>query len=140
MKRKIGLCSVIIWLALSNPISLFAQVDAKTSAVATIETSGETMVYNTYCLIGTLNDGYWYNTWTKESTLNWLDEQIKSMSDAEIQYSSLLNSGFVTNTSDSTYISDLSMECDYLKTEAYDLQNYINNPSDETRQTYMTAR
>ena len=42
-------------LTAASPISLCAQ-DNKDEAVATIEFSGSTLAYNTYCLIGSMND------------------------------------------------------------------------------------
>src|SRR5574337_432831 len=89
----------------------------KSQALYTLGYSGGTVLYNTYSLIGALNDGYWKDAWSKEYTLQLLDEQKDLMKGLSQNYDDLVTSHFWESTVDSAVIVDMS-------TAAWKLRGY----------------
>jgi hypothetical protein len=129
-------------VCLLSSVSVNAQsAKGKSEALYTIGYSGGVALYNTYCLVGSLNDGYWNNSWTKEYTLQLLDEQKTMMKNLSVNYDNLVESKFWESTADSATIVDMSAAAWKIRSYASALEDYINNEdSDYYRQAYLDAR
>lgn len=137
---KIFLAAAICLLS-STSINAQSDNNGKSQALYTIGYSGGIVLYNSYCLIGSLNDGYWKSSWTKEYTLQLLDEQQTMMKGLSENYDKLVESRFWESTADSAVIVDMSAAAWKLRNYASALQDYINNEgSDYYRQAYFDAR
>jgi hypothetical protein len=122
----------------SNKLS--AQCVGKGRALETIGMQGGLVLYNTFEVIGSLNDGYMKDAWKKETVLAMLDEQISMMGNIAAQYDTLGDSKFLSDPSDLESVKTLKKGALLLKKEAQALEDNINNPGDENSEAYQDAR
>jgi hypothetical protein len=122
----------------SNQVS--AQCVGKGRALETLGMQGGLVLYNTFEVIGSLNDGYMKDAWKKETVLAMLDEQISMMGNIAAQYDTLGDSKFLSDPSDMESVKTLKKGALLLKKEAVALEEYINNPGEDNKDAYQDAR
>lgn len=138
MKTRILLVFSLALLALS-PVRLSAQADGKGAALQTIGAQGGALLYNTYCLIGAIHDGYLADTWDKDLAVRILEEQSALMLNIADRYDTLLVSSYL-DVEDSLYLEDMKACCGLLRDEALTLRDYINDETDANHKEYEQAR
>jgi hypothetical protein len=140
MKNRVLILLAFLVLAM-HPSFISAQENeqGKKAALETIGVQGAAFLYNTYCLIGAINDGYVMDAWEKTFAVDVLKEQSDLLVTVSNQYDSLLASGYLEED-DSTYLVEMKEGCRLLKNEADCLVDYINSESEENRLRYSEAR
>lgn len=119
--------------------ALEAQSKGKTALLHTVGAQGGALMYNTYCFIGALHDGYLNDAWEKDFVSSLLIEQSALMENVSTEYDSLLATGYL-DTEDSAYVSQMNVCMGLLQAEAETLKDYINDETEANNDRYMTAR
>ncbi len=141
MKTKSVILSLLVsGIFLFQSHNSYAQSAGKTAALETIGMQGGLVLYNTYCFIGAINDGFVNKAWTKETCDDLLDEQISMMGKMYDQYSKFVETKYLTDPDDSASLMQMMKGVKLLKQEAADLKSDIDNPTDSTHGTYSDAR
>lgn len=140
MKTRLFSLLLIAATALVFPVKLHSQYSTGGNAlVKTVGAEGGIMLYNTYSLIGAMNDGYVVDAWNKDLVVSVLNEQIAMMNNISAQYQELLDAQYLTYE-DSLFLVKMKKCSQALKDEAYSLKAYVNDETTANRDEYDDAR
>ena len=130
-----------IFLSLA-PASIHAQTacKGKSTALETLGMQGGALLYSTYEIVGSIHDGLITETWEKETAISILDEQIGMMDKMEKQYQDLLDSRFLSDPDDSTFMVRMKKTTALIRKEAEDLRVWINDQSETNSDAYQESR
>ncbi|MBI3510917.1 MAG: hypothetical protein HY064_09635 [Bacteroidetes bacterium] len=139
--KKIFLTTMLAILFAAFSISSGAQTSTgKTAALQTIGMQGGLVLYQTYQLIGAMNDGYINKAWEAKTVTDIMDEQVTMLDNMTAQYNTLLASKFLTDPSDTATVHEMMRGIQYLKDEAKGLHDMVTDNSDDAKKEYNTAR
>lgn len=116
-----------------------AQSKGRTALLSTLGSQGAVVIYNTYCLIGAMNDGYVVDAWEKDVVISIMDDQVALMENMCNEYDTLLATGYLDEI-DSGYVADMRECCELLSKEAKCLKQYATDDSEESHDRYQEAR
>lgn len=138
MKTRLSILLVLLCFG-AMPASLVAQSKGRTAVLHTLGAQGGALLYNTYCLIGAMHDGYITDSWEKDVVLTILDEQSGLMKRISEEYDTLLATGYL-DEDDSITVKQMKECCLQLKLEADYLADYVNDETTENHDRYLEAR
>lgn len=130
-----------IFLSLT-PVSIHAQTSCKgkSTALETLGMQGGALLYSTYEIVGSIHDGLITETWEKETAVSILDEQIGMMEKLEKQYDELIDSRFLSDPDDSTFMVRMKKTTALIRKEAEDLKVWVNDQTESNSATYQDSR
>lgn len=138
MKTRLSILLLLLCFG-ATPGSLTAQSKGRTAVLQTLGAQGGALLYNTYCLIGAMHDGYLTDSWEKDEVLTILDEQSNLMTTISEEYDTLLATGYL-DEDDSLTVIQMRECCFQLKLEADYLADYVNDETTENHDRYLEAR
>ncbi len=119
--------------------STYAQ-KGKDAALETFGSSSGLLLYNTYLALGTVSDAYAGECYKADLVKQLSQEQINSLELMVTQYNKLLESGFLTEASDKSFVTDMVVILGYLKNQAKYLNAYSESGSAEDTEKYEYNR
>lgn len=131
-----------VWgiLLIFSGVTLQAQTSPATVALETIGGASGAMLYNSYTTLGILADAYAADAYDVDFTLELIDEQISIYSNMKTQFTSLLESGFLTDENDQIFTRDIILALGLLGDEANALREYVEYYEEESGDLFQERR
>lgn len=133
----------IIYTIILSSVLMLNAASAQTDKDVALETLGSSsglLLYNTYLAIGAVSDAYAGDCYKADLVTQLAQEQVNSSDLLINQYNALLGSGFLSDATDKTFVTDMVVTFGYLKNQAQYLKAYAESGSASDSEKYEYNR
>lgn len=133
--KKIALVVLLLLLVVSGQAQ-----KGKTQALTALGGSCGLLLYNTHMVLGIAADAFAGEVYGVDDTRQIIGEQLGGVETVVKQYTELLNSGFITDPKDVTFMKDLLKAFALVEQEAQSLDTFVATGDVDVARTYDEDR
>lgn len=130
---------ILAALVFMGSLQLQAQT-GNTEALNSIGALSAFTIYDVYCFVGSLADGYSSKVYDGAYIKQLVDEQLKMLSNAQSTMQSLGSSGYITDEADKDFLSDINSCFELLIREGNALNAFVDSGSQADADAFQAAR